>query len=297
MDDKLARELSQRLIDYDSPHRIAISSKYPVLKRPIIFLRRLLRKIKDSLNRQINYQRSDKFLPSVVARHQSVLRRRLGNSDQRLQEQKIINLRQAIKQLNGVIIQPGHIFSLWQILGQPTRQKGYVDGMLLANGQIIEGLGGGLCQLSNFLYWIFLHSPFEIIERYHHSRDVFPDSGRVLPFGSGATTLYNFVDLKARNISNQPLQIKLWLTDSQLKGQILTTQALAQKFHIFEQDHCFIKRQNQYFRYNKIYRDILVAGQLEKTELVAINFAPVLYQVSDDYLLKNNFTVFDFSSR
>jgi vancomycin resistance protein VanW len=230
-----------------------------------------------------------------VARHQSLLRRKLGESDPRLQDQKIINLRQAVKKLNGIIIQPRHIFSLWKIIGKPKYKNGYVDGMLLSNGKVVEGLGGGLCQLSNFLFWIFLHAPVEIVKRYHHSMDVFPDSGRTLPFGSGATILYNFIDLKLKNISTCPLQLKIWLTDNHLKGQILSPQPLPQKFHAFEKNHRFIKRGDKYFRFNQIYREEKIHGKSLKIEKITTNFAPTLYKVTDEYLQKNNFEVLDFT--
>ncbi len=235
------------------------------------------------------------FFQSVTARHQSVLRRKLGSSDPLLQEQKITNLRQAIKKLNGVVIQPGDIFSFWDIIGKPKYSTGYVDGMILSNGRVSGGVGGGLCQLSNFLFWILLHTPTEVIERHHHSMDVFPDSGRVLPFGAGATILYNFVDLQMRNISKHPLQLKLWMTDNHLKGQILSPALIPEKFHITEKNHVFVKRGERYFRYNNIHRETKIHGELIKTEKVTTNFAPVLYEVTAEYLEKNEFTVIDFS--
>ncbi len=239
----------------------------------------------------------DDLFDCVVARHQSVLRRKLGGSDVRLQEQKIINLRQAIRRLNGIVIEPNRIFSFWKIIGRPRYEDGYVDGMLLADGEIVEGIGGGLCQLSNFLYWIFLHAPTETVERYHHAMDVFPDSSRVLPFGGGATVMYNFIDLKVKNVSPYPLQIRLWLTDSHLKGQILSPHPIPEKYHVFEQNHRFIRRGRQYFRYNEIYREISANGKAEKIEPVATNFAPVLYAVTDEYLQGNHFEVLDFTDR
>jgi len=206
------KEIAEFISNYENPKRIAFSSKYSFLKKPIIFLRHKTRSIQNFFDFRIKYKRENVFFDCVVTRHQSVLRRKLGDSNPKLQEQKIINLEQAVKRLNGVIIQPNCIFSFWKIIGKPKYENGYVDGMFLANGKVIEGLGGGLCQLSNFLHWIFLHAPFETIERYHHSMDVFPDSGRTLPFGGGATILYNFIDLKAKNTSIYPLQLKIWIT-------------------------------------------------------------------------------------
>lgn len=289
--DSLRRDLIKIVRAYESPHRVALSKKYPKFKKPIIASRQIIRNFDNFFNFKIMHVKKENFFDCVIERHQSVLRRKLGDSDAKLQEQKIINLQQAVKKLNGVIIKPNRIFSLWKIIGKPSYKDGYVDGMLLSNGQIIEGLGGGLCQLSNFLHWIFLHTPFKITERYHHSMDVFPDSGRTLPFGSGATILYNFIDLKAKNISKYPLQLKIWLTDNHLKGQIVCPHRVPFKIHIFEKNNVFIKKGNKYYRYNEIYRETKVDGKVQKTEKILTNFAPVLYKVTSQYLRQNNFKV------
>lgn len=289
--------LGHYIAEYEKPKRVALSRRLPFLKKPIIFVRHTIRGIQNTLDKRISYSRSDNFYTSVLARHQSLLRRKLGDSNPRLQEQKIINLKQALKKLNGVIIKPGDIFSLWQIVGKPTYENGFVDGMLLSNGKVVEGLGGGLCQLANFLYWIFLHTPIQTLERYHHSMDVFPDSGRTLPFGSGATILYNFIDLKVKNVSSQPLQLKIWLTETHLKGQILSPKSIPEKFHLFEKNHYFLKRGKKYFRYNEIYREKKREGKIVETELITRNFAPTLYEVTENYLLENHFKVLDFTNK
>lgn len=294
---KIEKEIAERIYDYENPKRIALSRKYPFLKKPIIFLRHKVRDIQNFFDFRIKYERKNDFFDCIVARHQSVLRRRLGDSNPKLQEQKIVNLKQAIQRLNGVVIEPNHVFSLWKIIGKPKYENGYVDGMLLSNGKVVEGIGGGLCQLSNFLYWIFLHTPIKTVERYHHSMDVFPDSGRTLPFGGGATILYNFIDLKVKNTSTYPLQLKIWLTDNHLKGQILSPRPLPEKFHVFEKNHFFIKRGQKYFRYNEIYKETKINGKAEKIEKITTNFASVLHDVTKEYLQKNNFKVLDFTNR
>jgi vancomycin resistance protein VanW len=290
------KEILKRIYDFENPKRIALSRRYPFLKKPIIFLRQKARDVRNFFDFRIKAEVRSDFFDCVVARHQSVLRRKLGSSDPELQEKKIVNLKQAVKRLNGAVIMPGDVFSLWKIIGKPRYKDGYVDGMFLSNGRVMEGVGGGLCQLSNFLYWIFLHAPFETIERYHHSMDVFPDSGRVLPFGGGATILYNFIDLKVKNISDQPMQIKIWLTEKHLKGQIFSTCLTGEKYHVFEKNHFFIKRGINYFRYNEIHREKIVIGQPVTREKVTANFALVAYPVSDDYLRDNNFKVIDFTN-
>lgn len=297
IDNNLHFKLANLLAEYEAPKRKALSSKYPFIRKPILSIKQTSRTVQNLLDSKIRCHTAKDEFPMIVARHQSVLKRRLGDSDMELQEQKIINLKQAIQHLNGLVIEPGHIFSLWKSIGKPTYDKGYVDGMLLAGGAVVPGLGGGLCQLSNFLYWIFLHTSMQTIERYHHSMDVFPDSGRTLPFGGGATILYNFIDLKLKNISNQPLQLKIWLTDNHLKGQILTTERIPEKYHIIEKNHCFVKRGDIYFRYNEILKECRVNGLLQSTEHITTNFAPVLYKVTPEYIEKNSFILVDFTDK
>lgn len=290
---KLIEEFKKRIQDLESPKRIALSSRYPKLKGVIIFTRQSLKNLENFFTLGLGCRLKKSFLPIVIARHQSVLVRKLGDSDISLQHKKITNLRQAVKKLDGLVIAPGKTFSLWYEVGRPTKGRGYTEGMLLANGRTIEGIGGGLCQLSNFLCWILLHCDVKIIERYHHAMDVFPDSGRVLPFGSGATILYNFVDLKIKNTGDQPIQLKLWLTDKHLKGQVLADKPTKKKIHLFEKNHCFIKYKNKYYRYNEIWREILINGKKQKEELVFTNFAPVLYLINDNYIKKNNFKLIE----
>ncbi len=280
------------MVDTERPRSRALSSRFPLLKKPIIATRHFLRSVENFSNSDIRFTRdAETLFPFRVTKHQSVLIRTLGSSDLRLQYQKIQNLRVACAALDGVVIPPGKIFSLWSILGKPTRAKGYVDGMLLSNGKVVEGLGGGLCQMANLLFWMFLHTEMEVVERYHHSLDVFPDSGRVLPFGSGATILYNFVDLKIRNTSASPIQIRVQVTEKFLKGEIRTLLPPLRKFRIVEKKHCFVHYQQQWFRFNEIWREEFVRGNKMAERLIVRNFAPVRYAVDNNYLQERGYQV------
>lgn len=290
----LEEKIQKLLENHEKPHRIALSVKYPLLRPAIIFLRKIFKKFSLFCDKNTNFSKSENYFPCVVARHQSVLRRKLGDSNPRLQEQKIINIREAIKKFDGVIIESGKIFSFWKILGEVSYKNGYVDGMLISRGKVVEGVGGGLCQLANLFYWIWLHAPSEIIERYHHSLDLFPDSGRVLPFGSGATIVQNYIDLQIKNISNFPIQIKIWLTDTHLKCQLLSPEIIPEKYHIFEKNHYFIKKWEHFFRYNEIFREEKIDGKIIKTEKISENFAPVMYEINEKYIWENNFSLLKF---
>ena len=167
--------------------RKRLSEIHPIFYHTRIKQKRLFRQMADlsKLTKFASEQIAEQ-LPFTCKRHQSLLRRRLGNSDPQLQENKITNLKIACPTIDGILIKPKQTFSFWRQLGEATAEKGYAEGMQLSRGEVVRGVGGGLCQLANLLYWMSLHTPLEIVERHHHSFDPFPDENRTLPFGSGA---------------------------------------------------------------------------------------------------------------
>ena len=233
------------------------------------------------LDPDISIRRDSEFFKYVAVRHSSPLLRRLGESDIRLQRQKIINLTLAADILDGVIIPPGKIFSFWNAIGNPTYGRGFVDGMLLSRGKVIEGVGGGLCQLSNLLHWAFLHTPMNIVERAHHSFDAFPDSGRTLPFGSGATIFYNLIDLRVKNVLETPVQMHIWLAGGYLRIQLRSPVMIPEKYHVYQKNHRFVRSNGSWFRANEIWRQTLIDGKVINDEKLYENFAPVMYPVSE----------------
>ncbi len=259
------------------------SMKFPLVMPFFVRIKQWIRRI-ENVFQPIARGRSD-FLPYINVKHQSVLLRKLGDVDMQLQVNKVKNLQIALEKINGILIQPGEIFSFWELVRKPTAQKGYLEGILISKGKVKVGIWGGLCQLGNLLYWMFLHLPVEIIERHRHSYDLFPDSGRVLPFASGATVFYNYVDLKVKNTLEYPIQIKLWTDEKYLKGQIRSPQAKEVKIHVFEEDHCFIRYQGTFWRYNTIKKTNKKWGK-EEAILISENLVPVMYQVNLETLLE-----------
>lgn len=277
------------IAEFERPQRRAFTTRFPLFKNIVIAGRCALRNAQHLLNRSLARTRVAELFPFVIARHKAVLRRKLGTSDPRLQERKIVNLQHAIKRIDGLIVQPGETFSFWNAIGKPRYKDGYVDGMLLSNGIVSEGLGGGLCQLSNFLFWILLHTPSKVVERHHHSVDVFPDEGRVLPFGSGATVFYNYIDLQMKNVFDHPTQIHLWMTDTHLEGEIRSSSPCPTKYHVVETNHCFIRSATTWYRYNELYREVLNDGKKKSVELISKNCSPVMYPVTERYLVERGY--------
>ena len=70
-----------------------------------------------------------------IKKHASLIRRRLGNVDMQLQENKAVNLSLAAPCIDRVLIRPGEIFSFWTLVGDPSARRGFRDGLVIAGGK------------------------------------------------------------------------------------------------------------------------------------------------------------------
>lgn len=224
---------------------------------------------------------SSELLHCPIFNHKSVLLRKLKDVDMQLQHNKIINLRLVIEKMNKVVIKPGETFSFWYLTGKTTKRKGYMKGMNLVNGQISSQYGGGICQLGNLIYWMALHTPLTVTERWRHSFDVFPDVNRTLPFGSGATLSYNYIDLQLKNNSSQPFQLHLWLDDEFLNGEFRSNSELDVTYKVYESKH-LIQHEfwGAYTRHNVINRKTInkESKEVVSDEVVTKNHAVMMYE-------------------
>ncbi len=218
-------------------------------------------------------------LDHSIIKHRSFILRPLRDVEMHLQYNKITNLRLAIAPLDGIVIKPGETLSVWHEVGRPTARRGFLEGLVLHNGRIEKGIGGGLCQLGNLLYWMALHSPLTIAERYRHGFDVFPDINRKIPFACGATLAYNYIDLQLRNDTQDTFRIDLWLDDEYLNGELRSSRPAENAYEIFETDH-LIKLQpwGGYTRHNRIWkRTTSLVDGMTNEELVTENHAIMMY--------------------
>ena len=260
--------------------RKPLSSLHPVLYHLIVYLRRIARYISwFRPGKKFAYTFYYGEFPYRVKKHQSVLIRKLGDSDIKLQENKVVNLKLAIKRINNIVIKPKETFSFCYLVGKPTKRKGYLNGMMLMNGEALEGIGGGICQIANLLHWLVLHSPLTVTERHHHSFNPFPDEGRVVPFGSGATVFYNYIDFQFTNNTQYIFQLKFWFDKKCINGDLRAHEDSPFCYHIFEKNHQFLKLGDEFYRKNEIWRKKIVkrGGKVLDTELLIKNFSKVKY--------------------
>ncbi|MFW6047051.1 MAG: VanW family protein [Candidatus Woesearchaeota archaeon] len=228
----------------------------------------------------------------AVFQHKTPLIRKLRNLDMWMQYNKVKNLQVATKKINKIVIYPGETFSYWRLIGKPTRRKGYVEGAILSNGKLDTGVGGGLCQLSNLIFWMTLHTPLTVTERHRHTYDVFPDSNRTLPFGSGATCVYNYIDLQIYNDTDQAYQLIVYLTKDYLIGEWRTASEPDYKYEVYEKEHWITHEYRiGYVRHNIICRKIYNSkNEIVDDQYITENHALMMYQpfLKDSYYNDNS---------
>ncbi|MBM6870446.1 VanW family protein [Pseudoflavonifractor phocaeensis] len=224
-------------------------------------------------------RRQREELPVIVKGHRSPVLRRLAGVDMALQKNKETNLGLALSQIDGLVVAPGETFSFWALVGAPTARRGYREGLVIANGDLRRGVGGGLCQLANLIHYLVLHSPMEVAELHHHSDALFPDDRRRVPFGTGTSIFYPHVDYRFRNTTDQPVQLRLWLSEGDLCGELRSERPFPCRYRLVEEDAHFVNEGEAYYRVSRVYRRVIhrESGRELGRELLLRNHSRVLY--------------------
>ena len=263
-------EKKKKLFCEISPTTYAISLQKEICKRHLKNLRS-----KTKFAKEIQESK----LPNVVSSHGSNLIKRAPGIDLKLQENKAVNIVLACRKINKMIIRPGEVFSFWGTVGKITKKKGYLDGRIIEKNVIKPGIGGGLCNLGNTIHWLVLHSPLDVVEFHGHSDALAPDEGKRLPFSSGTSVFYNYIDYRFKNNTDQILQLLVWCDDEKLYGEIRSEKEFPWRYELSEEGHHFAKEGNKYYRISKIYKETIdnKSGEIVDKKLVLDNHSEVMF--------------------
>lgn len=127
---------------------------------------------------------------------------------------RVTNLELASEKVDGTIILPGEIFSYNKIVGERTIAKGYKEAAVYSGGKVVDGIGGGICQLSSTLYNAVIYANLEITSRSNHR---FLTS--YVTAGRDATVSWGTIDFCFRNTRSYPIKIV-----SSVKNGVVTTE-------------------------------------------------------------------------
>lgn len=125
------------------------------------------------------------------------------------------NVRISAAAINGYLMAPGDLFSFWTVVGEATLEKGYRYAPVIRAGEIVPGIGGGMCQVSSTLYNAALLANLTIVERYNHSL-----AQGYIPLGRDATVAYPGADIKFINSRDHHVLIGSELTNNKLTFRI-----------------------------------------------------------------------------
>ncbi|EOL50748.1 hypothetical protein I580_02391 [Enterococcus caccae ATCC BAA-1240] len=243
------------------------------------------RKMRDFIQQEpLAQTKTDELLAVSVYKHTSLIRRKLGNTDLTLQENKAANLKLAAPKVSNILIKPNETFSFWHLVGKCSASKGYKDGVTIFNDAVRPGLGGGLCQFTNLIHWIILHSPLEITEHHHHDGlDLFPDYGRKIPFGTGTSIVYNYLDYRFKNNTKNTYQLIISVSETHLNGELRSDNEQVYSYHIRAENEYFSKENGHVFRNGQIFRKCIDkrTGNLLEKKLIKENHARVLYDTTN----------------
>lgn len=213
-------------------------------------------------------------LPHVLCTHKTPLLRPLAGLDRETALRKVTNLRRVVEAIDGLILKPGEAFSFWRLVGRPSLSRGFIEAPGLENGQLTNLVGGGMTQASNLLFWMIAHSRLTLLERWRHAYDAFPDVQRTQPFGSGASVIFNYRDLRVHNATAQTYQLRLWLSPTHLHGALNGSAPEVEAISVEETDHRIQSHKTGSFtRHNKLWR-----VHENRRELLVENNALLVYR-------------------
>ncbi|WP_246145001.1 VanW family protein [Oceanobacillus sojae] len=128
------------------------------------------------------------------------------------------NIELAADAINNTVIFPGEYFSFNEVVGERTRERGYLPAPVIVKGEFSEDIGGGICQVSSTLFNAVDLQGIEITERYAHSREV-----PYVPKGRDATVSWWGPDFAFRNKYNQPVLIQARANEGAMTVAIYTS--------------------------------------------------------------------------
>ncbi len=129
-------------------------------------------------------------------------------------QNRVTNLELASEKINGTVILPGETFSYNKIVGERTIAKGYKEAAVYSGGKVVDGIGGGICQLSSTLYNAVIYANLEVTERSNHR---FLTS--YVTAGRDATVSWGTIDFCFKNTRQYPIKIT-----SSVKNGVVTTE-------------------------------------------------------------------------
>lgn len=126
------------------------------------------------------------------------------------------NLRLAASKLDGSVLLPGEVFDFNEVVGPRDEANGYKVAPVIAQGELVDGIGGGTCQISGTLHGAAFFAGLTIVERYRHTR---PSS--YIKMGLDATVVYPTINFRIKNPFPFPVVLHQTVKNGVVRAEIL----------------------------------------------------------------------------
>ena len=170
------------------------------------------------------------------------------------------NIDVSVKAINGKLLLPGETFSFNDVIGERTKERGYMEAPVIINNKVESGIGGGICQVSSTLYNAILKAGIQNIVRTHHS---LPSS--YVELGLDATVDWENIDFKFINTLDYPMYIEMYTENKKLYINIFSNSDLNKKKYIIENN---VNEDNNVYKV-KVVRKTYESGNLINSELIS----------------------------
>lgn len=141
-------------------------------------------------------------------------------------ESRAHNIKTACEKIDQKLLLPGQVFSMDKALGDRTEKNGYKQAKVIINNEMVDGLGGGICQVTSTFYNAVLLSGLEVVERRNHSLPLsYIDVGRDATISEGyidfrfKNNLGYAILIEAKAVSGQ-VSVTIWGCEPQEKSRI-----------------------------------------------------------------------------
>lgn len=132
------------------------------------------------------------------------------------QRARTFNLRLAASKLDGTVLMPGEVFDFNETVGPRDEANGYKVAPVIAEGELVDGIGGGTCQISGTLHGAAFFAGLEIVERYPHTR---PSS--YIKMGLDATVVYPTINFRMKNPFKFPVVLHQTVKNGAVRAEVL----------------------------------------------------------------------------
>jgi vancomycin resistance protein YoaR len=137
-------------------------------------------------------------------------------STARKDQHRTYNLRLAASKLDGIVLLPGETFDFNAVVGPRDEAHGFRVAPVIAQGELVDGIGGGTCQISGTLHAAAFFAGLEIVERYPHSRP-----STYIRLGLDATVSYPNINYRFKNPFDFPVVLHERVAGGVVRAEIL----------------------------------------------------------------------------